>query len=58
MSDVEILGRPLYRPVKNRLQEEQNPLVQPKFKESTKTLSNADIVYERDEGDWWWCEDA
>lgn len=58
MSDVEILGRPLYRPVKHQLQGEQNPLVKTKSEESMKTLSNADVVYERDEGDWWWCEDV
>ncbi len=58
MSNVEILGRPLYRPIKNRLQESGNPLVQPKPEESKKTSLNSDIVYERDEGDWWWCEDV
>ena len=58
MSDVEILGRPLYRPVKNRLQESSNSLVQNKPEESKKTSSNTDTVYERDEGDWWWCEDV
>lgn len=58
MSDVEILGRPLYRPVKNRLQESSNSLVQPKPEESKKTPLNTDVVYERDEGDWWWCEDV
>ncbi len=57
MSDVEILGRPLYCPVKNRLQESSNSLVQNKPEESKKTFSNTDTVYERDEGDWWWCED-
>lgn len=58
MSDVEILGRPLYRPVKNRLQEENNPSVQPKPEESKKTPLNTKIVYERDEGDWWLYEDV
>ncbi len=58
MSDVEILGRPLYCPVKNRLQESRNPLVQPKSNELKKTPLNTDVVYERDEGDWWWCEDV
>jgi hypothetical protein len=48
MSDVEILGRPPYRPVKHRLQEEQNPLVQLKSKESTKPSTYTDLVYERD----------
>lgn len=58
MSDVEILGRPLYRPVKNRLQENSNPPFQPKSEESKKTPLNTDVVYKRDEGDWWWCEDV
>jgi hypothetical protein len=57
MSNVEILGRPFYRPVKHKLQDEQNLLVQPKHDESKKTHLNTDVVYERDEGDWWWCED-
>lgn len=58
MSNVEILGRPLYRPVKDKLQEEKNPLVQMKSKESKKSLTHTDIEYERDEKDWWWCEDV
>lgn len=58
MDDVEILGRPSYRPDKHRLQEEQNPLVQLKLKESKKPLPYTDIEYERDEKDWWWCEDV
>lgn len=58
MSDVEILGRPFYRPVKNRLQDEQSPLVQLNSEESKKTLLNTDVIYVRDEGDWWWCEDV
>lgn len=58
MSNLEILGRPLYRPVKHRLQEEQNPLVQLKSKESKKLPTYTGIEYERDEGDWWWCEDV
>lgn len=57
MSDVEILGRPLYRPVKHRLQEDQNSLDHLKSKESKKTLANTEIEYVRDEKDWWWCED-
>jgi hypothetical protein len=58
MSDVEILGRTLYRPVKNRLQESSNSLVKLKPEESKRTPLNTDFVYERDEGDWWWCEDV
>ncbi len=58
MSDVEILGRPFYSPVKHKLQEGQNPLVQFKSKESKKSFTHTDIVYERDESDWWWCDDV
>lgn len=58
MADVEILGRPLYRPVKNRVQEEQDSLAQTKSNDSTKPLTHTDIEYERDDGDWWWCEDV
>ncbi len=54
MSDLEILGRPLYRPVKHRLQEDQNSLDQLKSKESKKTLANSEIEYVRDEKDWWY----
>ena len=54
MADVEILGKPLYR--SRKLQdEEQNLSAQ---KESKKQLSDPDLQYERDEKDWWWCEDV
>ena len=58
MSDVEILGRPLYRPVKHKLKDVQKPLDQLKSKESKKTPNNSEIEYVRDEKDWWWCEDV
>ncbi len=58
MADVEILGRPLYRPIKHQLKDELNSLVQSKSQESKNPLANTDIKYERDEGDWWWCEDV
>jgi hypothetical protein len=57
MSDIEILGRPLYLPIKHKLQDEQSSLVQIKSKQSKSTLTYTDIEYERDEKDWWWCED-
>jgi len=57
MSDIEILGRPLYLPIKHKLQDEQSSLVQIKSKQSKSTLTYTDIKYERDENDWWWCED-
>lgn len=58
MSDVEIIGRPLYRPLKHKLQKDQKPLDQLKSNESNKPLTYSDIEYERDEKDWWWCEDV
>ncbi len=57
MSDIDILGRPLYLPIKHKLQDEQSSLVQIKSKQSKSTLTYTDIEYERDEKDWWWCED-
>lgn len=58
MSDVEILGRPLYRPVKHNLEKKRNPLDQLKSKELNKPLTYSDIEYVKDERDWWWCEDV
>jgi len=58
MSDVEILGRPHYRPLKRKLQEEHSPLVQLKSKESKQSITYTDVEYVRDERDWWWCEDV
>ena len=54
MADVEILGKPLYRSRKLK-DEEQNLSNQ---QESKKRLSESDLQYERDEKDWWWCEDV
>ena len=54
MSDVEILGKPLYR--SRKLQDdEQNLSIQ---QESMRRLTDPDLEYERDERDWWWCEDV
>ena len=54
MSDVEILGKPLYR--SRKLQdEEQNSSNQQKAKQQS---TDPDLQYERDEKDWWWCEDV
>ena len=54
MSDVEILGKPLYR--SRKLQdEEQNSSTQ---QVSKKRPTDPDLQYERDEKDWWWCEDV
>jgi hypothetical protein len=54
MSDVEILGKPQYR--SRKLQdEEQNSSTQ---QESKKRPTDPDLQYERDEKDWWWCDDV
>lgn len=58
MNDVEILGRPLYRPVKHKLQGDQKLLDQLQSKESKKTQADSEIEYVRDEKEWWWCEDV
>lgn len=58
MSDVEVLGRSLYRPVKHRLKEDRKPLNQIKSKEPKPSSPNADLVYERDEKDSLWREDS
>ncbi len=54
MSNVEILGRPQYR--SRKLEEERQNLSTQQ--ESKKRLSDPDLEYERDEKDWWWCEDV
>ena len=54
MSDVEILGKPLYR--SRKLQDEEQNLSNQQ--ESKKRLSDPDLQYERDEKDWQWCEDV
>jgi len=55
MADVEIIGRPKYRSLKLQKEQEQNSSME---KESKKRLSDPDLQYERDEKDWWWCEDV
>ncbi len=55
MSNVEILGRPQYRSRKLQDEQEQNSSSQ---QQSKKRLTNPDLEYERDERDWWWCEDV
>jgi hypothetical protein len=54
MADVEILGKPLYR--SRKLQEQE--LNSSSQQESNKRLSDPDLEYERDEKDWWWCDDV
>ncbi len=58
MANVEILGRPLYRSVKHKLEGDQNPIDQLKSREPNKPLTYSDIEYVRDEIDFWWCDDV
>jgi hypothetical protein len=53
MSNVEILGKPLYRSRKLQDEEQKSSNQQ----ESKKRPTNPDLQYERDRKDWWWCED-
>jgi hypothetical protein len=55
MSDVDILGKPQYRSRKLKDEQEQNEATP---KESKKRPSEPDLEYERDEKDWWWCDDV
>lgn len=48
MSNVEILGRPKYLPIKVRLRDQFNPLNQLKSKESNLPLTYVDLIYVRD----------
>ena len=55
MGNIEILGRPQYRSRKLQEEQEQNQATR---KESKKRPSDTDLEYERDEKDWWWCDDV
>ncbi len=48
MSNVEILGRPRYRPIKVQFRDEFKPLNLLKSKGSNLPLTYTDLVYERD----------
>jgi hypothetical protein len=48
MSNVEILGRPLYLPIKKQLQDDWQSLSVIKSKPSKSPLTYTDLVYERD----------
>lgn len=48
MSNVEILGRPKYFPMKDRLLVKFNPMNQLKSPASKLSLTYEDLVYERD----------
>jgi hypothetical protein len=62
MSNVEIIGKPKYRPTKSIDRTEQN-LTEKRIRNLTeyrreKKSTPVDLVYERDDKDWWWCEDV
>ncbi len=48
MRNVEILGKPKYRPIKVQLPGQLNLLNQLKSKQESPTLTYSDLVYERD----------
>jgi hypothetical protein len=55
MSDLELLGRPQYCSRKLKEEQKQNSSI---HKESEKRPSDPDLEYERNEKDWWWCDDV
>lgn len=57
MADLEVLGRLFFRPVKHKLQDEQNSVLQHKPQVLEDLPAITDMKYERDQSDWWWCED-
>ncbi len=63
MSNVEILGRPLYRPKKLVVDRAEQSRTEQRIRELSEQRRESpvrptDLVYERDEKDWWWCEDV
>ncbi len=63
MAVVEILGRPLYCPKKSVADRAEQSLTEQRIRELSEQRRESpvrptDLVYERDEGDWWWCEDV
>lgn len=63
MADVEILVRPLYRPKKLVVDRAEQSRTEQRIRELSEQrrelpMRPTDLVYERDERDWWWCEDT
>ncbi len=61
MTDVEIIGRPKYRPTK-ALDRTEQLLTEQRIRNLSERNKNSkhrpiDLVYERDENDWW-CDDV
>jgi hypothetical protein len=55
MGNIEILGTPQYRSRKLQQEQEHNLSTQ---QESKMRPSDPDLQYQRDERDWWWCDDV
>lgn len=63
MADVEILGRPKYHPKKSVVNRVEQSRTEQRIRELSEQrrklpMRPTDLVHERDEGDWWWCEDV
>jgi hypothetical protein len=63
MSNIEILGRPLYHPKKSVIDRAEQSQTEKRIRELSEQrrelpMRPTDLVYERDEKDWWWCEDV
>ncbi len=63
MSNVEIIGRPFYLPKKLVVDRAKQSLTEQQIRELYEQrrelpMRPTDLVYERDEKDWWWCEDV
>jgi hypothetical protein len=62
MSDVEIIGKSKFRPTKlvdwtEQSQTEKRIRNLSEHRREKKSVP-VNLVYERDENDWWWCEDV
>ncbi len=63
MSDVEIIGRPFYLPKKSFVDRTEQTRTETRIRNQSEfnremRIHPIDLVYERDEKDWWWCEDV
>ncbi len=63
MSNVEIIGKPLYRPKKSVVDRAEHSRTEQRIRELSEQRKESpvrptDLVYEQDEKDWWWCEDV
>lgn len=63
MSNVEIIGRPKYRPKKSVVDRAEQSRTEQRIRELSEQrrelpMRPTDLVYERGERDWWWCDDV